>query len=265
MELTQQLLAFSRKRILHLRVLDLNNIVSDIAQILQRVLGKDRKLVTALASNLNPILADSGQIEQILMNLATNGRDAMPFGGTVTIQTENDTLGPDDLVCHPDVTPGRYVRLSVSDTGVGMSEEVCSRVFEPFFTTKPRAVAPGSVWPRHTAWLSRAAVIFGFRAHQGAARPSTFTFQAQATRIALSCRPGSRINRSLHQMCKFIGVCQAPKTPPVSVGTRQILAMIDQALRESPVSLEERFEPRQKVFVAFPSSSSPEFLLSTLK
>src|SRR5208337_1453953 len=89
------------------------------------------------------IWADPGQVEQILMNLATNARDAMPNGGMFTIRTENAELGPDDVARHPYVVPGRYVRLSVTDTGLGMSEDVRSRAFEPFFTTKPQGRGTG--------------------------------------------------------------------------------------------------------------------------
>jgi CheY-like chemotaxis protein len=94
-------------------------------------------------TNLASIRADRGQVEQILMNLATNARDAMPNGGKFTVRTENAELGPGDVARHPYVGPGRYVRLSVSDTGVGMSEEVRTRVFEPFFTHKPQGKGTG--------------------------------------------------------------------------------------------------------------------------
>ena len=135
--LTRQLLAFSRKQVLYPTVLDLNTIVQDVGRILQRLIGEDVQIVTDMERGLGSIRADRGQIEQILMNLATNARDAMPDGGKFTIRTENTDLGPDDVAPYACVRPGRYIRLSVSDTGVGMSEEVRARVFEPFFTTKP--------------------------------------------------------------------------------------------------------------------------------
>jgi len=135
-QLTRQLLAFSRKQVLYPALLDLNAVVGDVVKILRRLIGEDVQIVIEGETNLASVRADCGQVEQILMNLATNARDAMPDGGKFTIRTENAELGPDDVAPHPYVKPGSYVRLSVSDTGVGMSEEVRSRAFEPFYTTK---------------------------------------------------------------------------------------------------------------------------------
>ena len=142
-QLTRQLLAFSRIQVLQPALLDLNAVVGDIAKILRRIIGEDVQIVIEGETNLASIRADHGQVEQILMNLATNSRDAMPSGGTFTIRTENAELGPDDVARYPYVQPGRYVRLSVSDTGLGMSEEVQSHAFEPFFTTKPQGRGTG--------------------------------------------------------------------------------------------------------------------------
>ncbi|MGA2005375.1 MAG: PAS domain S-box protein [Terriglobales bacterium] len=136
-QLTRQLLAFSRKQVLRPALLDLKAAVGNIAGILRHLIGEDVQVVVEGETNLTSVWADQGQIEQILMNLATNARDAMPNGGTLTIRTENAELGLDDVARHPFVVPGPYVRLSVRDTGLGMSEEVRSRAFEPFFTTKP--------------------------------------------------------------------------------------------------------------------------------
>jgi PAS domain S-box-containing protein len=141
-QLTRQLLAFSRKQVLNPTVLDLNAVVSDVVGILRRLIGEDVQIVVEGETNLGSIHADRGQIEQILMNLATNARDAMPTGGKFTLRTENVELGP-DMAPDPHIRPGPYVRLSVSDTGVGMNEEVRSRVFEPFFTTKPLGKGTG--------------------------------------------------------------------------------------------------------------------------
>jgi len=136
-ELTRQLLAFSRKQVLRSAVLDLNAVVGDVVKTLRHLIGEDVQIVVEGETNLASIWADPGQVEQILMNLATNARDAMPNGGMFTIRTENAELGPNDVARHPYVVPGRYVRLSVRDTGLGMSEDIRSRAFEPFFTTKP--------------------------------------------------------------------------------------------------------------------------------
>ena len=142
-ELTGQLLDFSRKEAANPRVLDLNMVVREVDKILQRVIGEDVRVVTHLATGLGSVRADRGQIEQILMNLATNARDAMPNGGKLTIRTENAELGTADLVRYPYAKRGKYIRLSVTDTGVGMTEEVRIRVFEPFFTTKPQGRGTG--------------------------------------------------------------------------------------------------------------------------
>jgi two-component system cell cycle sensor histidine kinase/response regulator CckA len=142
-QLTRQLLAFTRKQVLYPALLDLNAVVSDIVKILRRLIGEDVQIVIEAATNLASIRADRGQIEQILMNLATNSRDAMPNGGKFIVHTENAELEPDEVARHPYVRPGSYVRLLVSDTGKGMSEEVRSRAFEPFFTTKPTGRGTG--------------------------------------------------------------------------------------------------------------------------
>jgi PAS domain S-box-containing protein len=142
-ELTRQLLAFSRKQVLHPAILDLNAVIQDVGKILQRVIGEDVRIVTDLATNLGSIRADRGQIEQILMNLATNARDAMPNGGKFTLRTGNIDLGPEDAARHSWVKVGQYIHLAVSDTGMGMTEDVRSRVFEPFFTTKGRGRGTG--------------------------------------------------------------------------------------------------------------------------
>lgn len=135
-DLIQQLLAFSRRQIIKPRVLNLNDIIKDLQKLLIRILGEDIQLEVILAKDTGNILADRAQMEQILMNLVVNSREAMPNGGHLTIETANIELDEEYARHHLNVKPGSYVMLSVSDTGMGMDEETKSHIFEPFFTTK---------------------------------------------------------------------------------------------------------------------------------
>jgi PAS domain S-box-containing protein len=135
-ELTRRLLTFSRKNVIEPVSIDLGTTVAGVEKILQRVLGADIELITNTASDLGSVLADTGQIEQVLLNLAVNARDAMPNGGTLTIETANVDLDQEFAGSHAGVEPGSYVALIVSDTGCGMDDEIKRRIFEPFFTTK---------------------------------------------------------------------------------------------------------------------------------
>jgi PAS domain S-box-containing protein len=140
--LTKQLLAFGRRDITQAAVLNLNYVIGDVEQMLRRSLGEHIHLITSLDRQLWPIHADASQLEQILVNLAVNARDAMPAGGTLSIDTSNAELGDDD-VTGTRLEPGRYVRVRVSDTGSGMPPEVIERAFEPFYTTKPKGSGTG--------------------------------------------------------------------------------------------------------------------------
>ena len=141
--LTRQLLAFSRRQVMEMKVLDLNTLLRNLHKMLSRVISEDIELVTLLAEDLGRTRADVGQIEQVIMNLAVNAKDAMPSGGKLTIETANVELGEFYASSHVDVIPGHYVMLSVSDTGVGMTPEVRERIFEPFFTTKEKGKGTG--------------------------------------------------------------------------------------------------------------------------
>jgi two-component system, cell cycle sensor histidine kinase and response regulator CckA len=134
--LTRQLLAFARKQIIDLQVLNLNSLVLELDKLLRRVLGEHIELITHPAPDLKPVKVDSGQIEQVIVNLAVNAHDAMPTGGKLTIETTNAVFGSDDAYQHAVVTPGEYVILTISDTGSGMDSVVQQHLFEPFFTTK---------------------------------------------------------------------------------------------------------------------------------
>ena len=141
--LTNQLLAFSRKQVLQPKVLNLNRIVAEMENLLRRLIGEDVELTTNLSPELGRVKADPGQIEQALMNLAVNARDAMPHGGKLIIETANVVFDESNARIHLAGQSGRYVLLAVSDTGTGMDKQTLSHVFEPFFTTKPKGKGTG--------------------------------------------------------------------------------------------------------------------------
>jgi PAS domain S-box-containing protein len=142
-DLTRQLLAFSRQQVLQPRVLQLNDTVAELEKMLRRLIGEDIELTLDLAPGLELVRADPGQLDQVILNLAVNARDAMPRGGKLELTTRNTVLGEEVLASRPYVEPGTYVNLAVRDTGVGMDEATQSRIFEPFFTTKERGKGTG--------------------------------------------------------------------------------------------------------------------------
>ncbi len=142
-ELTQQLLAFSRRQIIKPRIINLNDVVRNLEKMLRRILGEDIEFHADLDDGLGNVHADPAQIEQIIMNLVVNARDAMPEGGILTIETYNVDLDANYARTHMGVEPGPYVMLSVSDTGVGMDEETISHIYEPFFSTKKEGMGTG--------------------------------------------------------------------------------------------------------------------------
>ena len=141
--LTRQLLAFSRRQAMEMRILDLNMVLQDLEKMLRRLIGEDIELTTVLHKDLGRIKADPGQIEQAVLNLVINARDAMPSGGKLTIETGNVNIDREYTLTHMGIKPGRYVMLSVSDNGVGMKPEIQERIFEPFFTTKEKGKGTG--------------------------------------------------------------------------------------------------------------------------
>ncbi len=158
--LTRQLLMFSRRSVLEIRLLDLNEVVANLLKMLGRLLGEHIALVFERRNTLPLVEADAGMLEQVLMNLAVNARDAMPKGGRITIATEAVEIDPDRAAADPDRRAGRFVCLSVSDTGCGMDAATLNRIFEPFFTTKPAGEGTGlglatvyGIVAQHRGWV----------------------------------------------------------------------------------------------------------------
>ena len=141
--LTRQLLAFARRSVLRPQVLDLDQVISGMAEMLRRTIGEHIDVTVSSAGTLWPVLADPGQLEQVLMNLAVNARDAMPGGGTLIIETGNVVVDADFIAEGSKAKPGRHVRLRVSDSGTGMPADVIEHAFDPFFTTKPEGAGTG--------------------------------------------------------------------------------------------------------------------------
>ena len=145
--LTSQLLAYSRRHAVEPQVLDLNTLVADMQSMLRRMIGEHIDLGTQLTPDLGFVKADAGQIEQVIMNLAINARDAMPGGGKISIRTANVDVGPSHERAGLGTQPGRYVMLQVTDTGQGIHPEALEHLFEPFFTTKEKGKGTGLGWP----------------------------------------------------------------------------------------------------------------------
>ncbi len=164
--LTRQLLTFSRKQLVQAEPLNVNNQIAQLNKMLQRIIGEDIQLHCDCQDGLPMVCADAGMLDQVIMNLAVNSRDAMPNGGAIRIATRSLTLNRADLRTHPDARPGPYVCLSISDTGAGIAPENLTRIFEPFFTTKQRGKGTGlglatvfGIVKQHRGWIEVASTV----------------------------------------------------------------------------------------------------------
>ncbi|HKQ60069.1 MAG TPA: response regulator [Candidatus Polarisedimenticolaceae bacterium] len=187
--LTRQLLAFSRQQVLAPRVLDLNELVAGIEKMLRRLLGEDIQLVSTLAPQLGRVKADPGQLEQVVVNLAVNARDAMPDGGMLFIETSNRTLEPGSAGDGGAVPPGSYVVLKISDTGHGMDEKTQARIFEPFFTTKEAGKGTGLGLATVYGIVQQSGGFIGLRSEPG--KGATFTVHLPRVEQAVEALPAA--------------------------------------------------------------------------
>lgn len=156
--ITRQLLAFSRKQVIQPQDLNINTVVTDIEKMLKHLIGEDINLVILTEQKLGLVKADPGQMKQVIINLVVNAHEAMPEGGKLTIKTENVTLNEEDCILIPESRPGKFVRLSILDTGSGMDKETVTDIFEPFFTTKGTGTGLGlsvvyGIVKQHKGWM----------------------------------------------------------------------------------------------------------------
>ena len=205
--LTQRLLAFSRRQVLEPVIIDLNETVHRMEKMLDRLLGDNIQLASVLAPDLGKIRADPNQVEQMLMNLAINARDAMPKGGLIIVKTANVEIDEAYAHQHPSTEPGQYVLLTVSDTGIGMDAETQSHIFEPFFSTKPQGQGTG-------LGLS---TVFGLVKQSGGA-------------IAVYSEPGEGATFRIHfPRCDDIHVAMPRKIASPSKGGTETILLVDDA------------------------------------
>ncbi len=207
-ELTQHLLAFSRKQMLELRTIDLGEVVRLFETMLRRTLRENIHVRTMISPHSHAVLADAGQIEQVLLNLAINSQDAMPRGGTLTIEVEPVRLDEDYARGHPDTHPGTFVQLTISDTGCGMDAETRGRIFEPFFTTKAKGQGTG---------LGLSMVYGIVKQHGGSI--SVYSEVGHGTTF--------RIHLPIRQPAEVVGEATGPMVAPIPTGRHETILVLE--------------------------------------
>jgi CheY-like chemotaxis protein len=227
--LTRQLLTFSRQQVVEPRVISLNDVVESLEKILQRVIGEDVELATTLAPDLGAVRADVGQIEQVLMNLTVNARDAMPTGGKITIEAANIEHDPDYARDRGGAAVRRFVMLAVSDTGCGMDEATKARIFEPFFTTKEPGRGTGLGLATVYGIVNQSGGFIWVYSEPG--RGTSFKIylpQVDATPEGAIAAPGARVARGTET------VLLVEDAAAVRAVTRQILERHGYTVLEAP-------------------------------
>jgi PAS domain S-box-containing protein len=187
--LTHQLLAFARREVRNLEVLDINAIVGEVETLLRRTIGEHVTLITHGARDLKAVRGDRGQIEQILLNLAVNARDAMPNGGTLSVDTQNFAVDEEYAAFHPGLMAGPHVRLRVADTGVGMDREIVDRAFEPFFSTKPKEQGTGLGLATVYGIVTQTAGVVDLRSEVGVGTTVTILLPGIASAVTVPDAP----------------------------------------------------------------------------
>jgi len=206
--LTRQLLAFSRREAVQFEALDVNALIDNLSNMLQRLLGEEISLRTSFCSNLKPILGDTGMIEQVLMNLVVNARDAIASGGNIAINTDAVQISANHVEMHPQARQGEFACVSVCDTGCGMSSEILLRIFEPFFTTKEADKGTG---------LGLATVRDIVEQHSGWIEVRSQVGVGTEFKVYLPCAPSSTVPG-----------CRQARMPCISAGNETILLVEDE-------------------------------------
>jgi two-component system, cell cycle sensor histidine kinase and response regulator CckA len=251
-DLTRQLLAFSRHQVLELKVLDLDAVLSGMEKMLKRLLGESVELSIRSFGVLEKIKADPGQLEQVVLNLAVNAKDAMTAGGRLTFETANVELDEDYVRLHPEVTPGTYVLLTVTDTGVGMEPAVRARVFEPFFTTKEQGRGTGLGLAMAFGMVRQSGGHIAVRSAPG--RGTTFELYFPSTELpppASSPRPES-------------SVLGGTETVLLVEDEEQVRALVRLVLRRSGYDVLEAPGPGEAILIVEQSSFPIHLLLTDI-